>query len=120
MSQQRTYLDYILDIQDALHKVAIFIDGMTFDEFVQDDKTAFAVVRAFEVIGEAAKRTPDSVRAQYPSIPWREMAQMRDKLIHHYFGVDLRIIWKTAQEDLPALSPLIDQVVREMQRENKQ
>ncbi len=56
MSQQRTYLDYILDIQDALHKVAIFIDGMT-----------FAVVRAFEVIGEAAKRTPDSLRSRSPT-----------------------------------------------------
>lgn len=66
MSESRTYLDYILDIQAALHKVALFIDGMTFDEFAQDDKTAFAVVRAFEVIGEAAKRTPDQIRAQYP------------------------------------------------------
>lgn len=88
---------------------------MTFDEFAQDDKTAFAVVRAFEVIGEAAKRIPDQVCEQYPNIPWHEMARMRDKLIHHYFGVDLSVVWKTANEDLPALEPLLAQVVADMQ-----
>lgn len=77
--------------------------GMTFEQFSQDDKTAYAVVRALEIIGEATKKIPDAVRDQYPQIPWREMAGMRDKLIHDYFGVNLGVVWKTVQEDLPLL-----------------
>jgi uncharacterized protein with HEPN domain len=114
MNEGRTYLDYIEDIRDAIEKVAEFIDDMTYEQFAADDKTAFAVIRAFEVLGEAAKSVPDSLRRQYDSIPWREMSQMRDKLIHHYYGVNLEVVWKTATEQLPKLSGQIDQVLSEM------
>ena len=107
MTNDRTYLDYVEDIRDAMEKVSEFIAGMEQTDFVHDDKSAFAVIRAFEMIGEAAKAVPDSVRSQYPEIPWREMAQMRDKLIHHYFGVDRAVVWKTATERLPPLLPII-------------
>jgi uncharacterized protein with HEPN domain len=90
MNEERTYLDYIEDIQDAIEKVALFIHGFDEEQFVQDDKTVFAVIRAFEILGEAAKQIPASIRAQYAEVPWKEMAQMRDKLIHHYFGVPQR------------------------------
>lgn len=115
MSADRTYVDYIEDIRNAVEKVAEFISGMTLEQFAQDDKTAFAVVRALEVIGEAAKAVPDTIRRQYPEIPWREMAQLRDKLIHHYFGVDREVVWLTATEQLPTLLPLIDHVLSAMQ-----
>jgi len=109
---ERTYLDYLEDIQGAIEKVAEFIEGMTHDQFMRDAKTAFAVIRALEVLGEAAKNVPETVRQRYPEVPWREMAGMRDKLIHEYFGVSLEVVWKTAIEDLPQLRPLIDQVLR--------
>jgi uncharacterized protein with HEPN domain len=114
MNEERTYLDYIEDIQDAIEKVALFIDGFNEEQFVQDDKTVFAVIRAFEILGEAAKQIPASIRAQYAEVPRKEMAQMRDKLIHHYFGVNRNVVWKTATEQLPPLLPQIRQALKEM------
>ena len=84
---------------------------MSFDEFTKDDKTVFAVVRGLEIIGEAAKNIPSDVREKYAIIPWREMAGMRDKLTHNYFGVNLLVVWKTATQDIPALVPLVRQIL---------
>ena len=81
-----------------------FVKGMSYDEFVQDDKTVFAVVRAIEIIGEAVKNIPEEVRGSYPEIPWKDMAGMRDKLIHSYFGIRLERVWETANEENPPLS----------------
>lgn len=114
MNEERTYLDSIEDIEDAIEKVARFIDGFDEEQFVQDDKTVFAVIRAFEILGEATKQIPASIRAQYAEVPWTEMAQMRDKLIHHYFGVNRKVVWKTATEQLPILLPRIRQMLQEM------
>jgi uncharacterized protein with HEPN domain len=107
MMPDRTFLDYLEDMADATERVAEFIEGLTYEEFLEDTKTAFAVIRAIEVLGEAAKNIPDTVRKRYPRIPWREIAGMRDKLVHHYFGVNLEVVWKTAVQDLPALLPVV-------------
>ena len=114
MSSERTYKDYLLDIADAFEKIEQFIQGMEFDEFLADDKTAFAVVRGLEIIGEATKMIPDSLRQAYPTVPWKAMAGMRDKLIHHYFGVDLQVVWETAVNDLPPLLPHIQQILADL------
>jgi len=100
---ERTYLDFLQDILYCLEKAQSFIAGMTFEEFSTDERTHFAVVRALEVVGEAAKRIPPDLKVRYPALPWREMAGMRDKLVHDYFGVNLQVVWETAVEEAPAL-----------------
>lgn len=80
---------------------------------MKDDKTSSAVIRKFEIIGEATKQVPDVIRRKYPDIPWREMGRMRDKLIHFYFGVDLYIVWDTIKNRLPEVKILIKKIIEE-------
>ncbi|MES0344769.1 MAG: DUF86 domain-containing protein [Anaerolineales bacterium] len=101
---EREYRDFIIDMIEAADMVASFIQGMNKEQFLADKKTQFAVVRALEIIGEAAKKVPDSIRSRYPDLPWREISGMRDKLIHDYFGVNNEVVWKTAIEDVPEIA----------------
>ncbi|HKH49259.1 MAG TPA: DUF86 domain-containing protein [Thermoanaerobaculia bacterium] len=103
MKKERSHQDYLTDMLDAMSKARQFVEGMSFEQFSTDDKTIFAVIRALEIVGEAAKKIPPEVRVLRQEIPWREIAGMRDKLTHDYFGVDVSVIWKTVGEDLPPL-----------------
>ncbi len=100
---KRDYLDSIDDMLAAIEKAESFCSGISFKAFAKDEKTVYAVIRALEIIGEAAKRVPTGLRTKYPDIPWRDITGMRNKLIHEYFGVDLQTVWTTVREDLPAL-----------------
>jgi len=95
--------DYLQDILDAIAAIEQFTSDIEFAVFSQNLEKIFAVSRAIETIGEAVKRIPDSVRSRYSDIPWRDIAGMRDKMIHDYFNTDLEIIWKAVQEDVPQL-----------------
>lgn len=107
----RDYRDYLEDILTAIDETIEFTAGMSFEAFCADRKTINAVVRSLEVMGEAAKRIPDDLRAQAPDLPWKYMAAMRDKLIHEYFGVDLGIVWTVIQKELPPVRPEIARLV---------
>jgi uncharacterized protein with HEPN domain len=111
---KREIADYVMDVLDAIAKCKEFIEGMEYKDFVSDDKTVFAVVRTLEVIGEAVKNIPDEVRKEHIEVPWKEMAGMRDKLIHGYFGVDLKRVWQTAKEEIPALKPFFEKIMRDL------
>lgn len=113
MKSTVTHVDYLQDILDSIEQIASFIQGMSFEDFGQDDKTAFAVLHALEIIGEATKQLPQHIRDGHPEVPWREMAGMRDKVIHHYRGVNRLLVWKTATEDLPKLEPMIRHILAE-------
>jgi uncharacterized protein with HEPN domain len=85
---------------------------MDYDSFCTDDKAVYAVIRALEIIGEAARQIPEDVRQSNPEIQWREIAAMRNKLTHEYFGVNTKVIWRTVEEDLPTLIPLLKKMLK--------
>lgn len=101
--ESTTALDYVDDMILATEKIERFVEGLNRDEFVDDEKTADAVLRNLEVIGEASKLLPEEFREDHPDVPWSAMAGMRDKLIHGYATVDLDIVWTTITEALPEL-----------------
>lgn len=106
------FLIYLKDINKAIESISNFINGMDFEQFKSDDKTSSAVIRKFEIIGEATKNLPDFIKDKYPQIPWKDIAGMRDKLIHAYSEVDLNLVWETISKRLPELKSVIKDMIK--------
>lgn len=98
------------DIIEAINEIEDFVAGMDFDEFVKDKKTYNAVIRSFEVIGEAVVHIPKELREKHNEINWQEIIGMRNIVIHEYFGTDDRIIWHAAKNDAPKLKSQIQNI----------
>ena len=105
------FLDFVDDILDAMDKAEILLADVTYDQFAGDFRIHYAVVRALEIIGEATKRLPSSLRDEYPAIPWKGMAGMRDRIIHGYDMVDYEIVWNTVKQVIPHVRPLLQQIL---------
>jgi uncharacterized protein with HEPN domain len=101
------------DVLQAIGDVAEFVAAMTQEQFKNDKKTIHAVVRNLEVIGEAIKCLPPELRNRHPGVPWQRIAGLRAILIHHYFGIDVDIVWDIVQTKLPELKIQIEAIVRE-------
>ena len=100
-------LAYIEHILDGISRIQKYTKGISYQEFENSEMIQDAVIRNFEVIGEATKNISSMLVLSISEIPWREMAGMRDKLIHDYMGVEISVIWKTCQEDIPELERLL-------------
>ncbi len=98
---------------DAITSIHHRITGMSFEEFAEDETVAKAVLYDFVVIGEAAINIPTELQVKYPDIPWRLMSDMRNVVAHEYFQVNLRIVWNTAQNNLPPLIALLEALIHE-------
>jgi len=105
---------YYVDILDSGNAITEFVKDISFEEFCSDRKTYSAVIREFEVIGEAAGNIPGEVKAKYSDVEWQDIKDFRNLLIHEYFGVDLEIVWKIIQEDLPALMKAVRTILFEL------
>jgi len=114
MKPKSHYFDFFNDILESIEKIEQFTTGMNYSQFATDDKTSFAVIRALEIIGEAAKAIPEKIKEKHHELPWKEMSGLRDKLIHVYFGVNLEVVWETIEEDIPKLKPIIAEIIKEM------
>ncbi|MCX6718732.1 MAG: DUF86 domain-containing protein [Candidatus Staskawiczbacteria bacterium] len=113
-SSKREYKDYILDIYNSIEEIEKFVEGFSFEEFQNDKKTIYAVVRAIEIIGEATKNVPTSIKKINSEIKWAKVKGMRNKLIHEYFGVNIKVVWKTIKEDIPELKEKMAGLLKEL------
>ena len=108
--KDRDLRDYINDPIEACEDILSFTKETSYSDFANDKKTINAVIRSLEVIGEATKKLPVSFRSNYPDIPWKQMAGMRDKLIHEYCGVDKQMIWQVVKKHIPNILPLVKDI----------
>jgi uncharacterized protein with HEPN domain len=102
---------YLADIETSLGKIEQYTNRLSFEQFASNEQVIDAVVRNFEIIGEAVRNIPSEVKAMHADVPWEKMISMRNKVIHEYFGVDEEILWKTIKEDLPIFRGKIAKVV---------
>ncbi len=101
----------VQDILKAINKIEKYVGNRTLEQFRSDDLTIDAVIRNFEIIGEAGKQIPSVIQESYPDVPWNKLAGMRNLLIHEYFSVSIDIVWHTAKTQLPALKELLEKVI---------
>lgn len=111
---RRTAL-YIKDILESIGLIEQFVEGMELEDLKNDVKTSDAVIKRFENIGEATKHVPEEIKARYPDIPWKEMAGMRDKLVHFYFGVKHELVWSAIKNRIPSIKFLIQDLLKDLE-----
>ena len=102
----------LADILESINKIENYVEGVTYQQFIQDDKTKDAVVRNLEIIGESANQIPKNIRQKFSDVPWFQIIGLRNKMIHGYFVVDYRIVWEIVKKDIPSLRRKIELISR--------
>lgn len=113
---KRDDLDLVEDIQEAIRKINSYVKMLDQDDFFEDTKTQDAVVRNLEIVGETIKNISETLKEKYPQIQWKELARLRDKLIHHYFGVNYDIVWHVVKNELPDVIYQLNEILIEEPR----
>jgi len=108
--EMRVFLE---DIKESIDRIEEYTQGMSKEPFMEDIRTQDAVIRRLEIIGEAVRNIPEDFRSKYPDIPWKQIAGLRDVLIHGYFGVNLERVWAVVERDLPDLRPKVSRILEE-------
>ena len=111
--KQRDQLVFIEDILDCIQRIQAYVKDLCEKDFEENTEKQDAVIRRLEIIGEAVKNISVELKAQYPDIPWREMAGMRDVVIHQYFGVSIGLIWRVATSEIPKLQEQFEAILRD-------
>jgi uncharacterized protein with HEPN domain len=109
----RDYKLYLEDIRQAARKVESYAHGLALDQLRQDEMRLEAVLFNLQILGEAAKKLPDEIKAKYPAVEWRKITGLRDIIVHAYFSVNLQIIWDIIENKLPTFREQIDTMIEE-------
>jgi uncharacterized protein with HEPN domain len=115
----RDFLLSLTDILENTEKAERFVGSMPYDKFVATEMASYAVVRCLEIIGEAVKNIPEDIRAKRPEVSWKDLAGLRDKCIHMYFGINHRRIWQVVKEDIPKYRMPIQTLIEELRLSEK-
>jgi len=113
LNPSNDYIDKIRHINDEIYYLLLKSKGLSHEEFIKDETLKRAFVRSLEIIGEAVKNIPKQIYEQYNQIEWNKIAGMRDKLIHHYFGVDYSLVWDVIENHVPKLKEIIKKILKE-------
>jgi uncharacterized protein with HEPN domain len=108
---ERDFRLYCTDILDSGNAIIEFVNGLSFEQFCNDRKTYSAVIREFEIIGEAVGKLPEASKQRRPDVEWQDIKDFRNLLTHEYFGVDLEIVWRIIEDDLPVLMEAIREIM---------
>ncbi|ACK68763.1 protein of unknown function DUF86 [Gloeothece citriformis PCC 7424] len=111
---RREFKVFLQDILEAITQIEKLTEKISQEEFLAKIETFLAVVKLIEIIGEAVKNIPDEMRENYPEIPWKNMAGMRDKLVHEYWAIDEQIVWQVVKKNLPPLKRTITSIIQEL------
>jgi len=109
---------FIEHILESINKIKDFSKNLSKEELSKNELNKYALIRAIEIIGEAVKNLPSDFKDKYPNIPWSKIAGMRDKLMHHYFGVNFDNVWEVIKQDIPKLEQDIEEIINKEKHNN--
>ena len=110
--KKREYIHFLEDIEIAINKIERYIKNMDYDEFAENEMAVDAVIRNFEVIGEAVNNIPEEIKKKFPDVEWSEAVGFRNVLIHNYFGLDTEAVWDTIKENIPSFKIHIEKLLK--------
>lgn len=117
---KRTCVDYLEDILLSISDLEEFTKDLSFEQFISDRKTVLASRSALQVIGEASNKIPVNVRKEHTHIPWKYMIGLRNRIVHEYFGLRLKVIWEIIHKELPGLKPQISQMIMKLKEDQRE